>query len=100
MRHQIPFFLRFGRGENFPDAFSKGRMAANEHRHVGAELQTQRRQLIFRKITAPQVIQRHQYGGRVGRAAAEAAAHRQHLINADIGAAACRKLPVLRCGLH
>ena len=66
MRHQIPLFLRLGRLQALADAFGEGGVAAHEHRHVGAEAEPQRCQLVVAKTAAPQFVERHQHGGGVG----------------------------------
>ena len=66
MSDQVPLFWRFDRRQNLANAFGKGGVAAHEYRHIGAKTQPQRRQLLFRQATAPQMIQRHQHRRGVG----------------------------------
>lgn len=55
----------------------------DEHRHVGAQGQTQFRQFRQGQSGAPQVVKRHESRGSVGAAAAQPAAHRQTLGEAN-----------------
>ena len=46
------------------------------------------------------MVERHQHGGGIGGATAQAAAHRQALIDTDIGAAARRQAIAFAGGMH
>ena len=100
MRHQVPFFLGFYRRQYFTHPLGEGGMAAHENRHIGPQLKAKSRQLIFRETAAPQMVERHQHGGGIGGATAQAAAHRQALIDTDIGAAARRQAIAFAGGMH
>ena len=100
MGHQVPFFLGFYRRQYFTHPLGEGGMAAHENRHIGPQLKAKSRQLIFRETAAPQMVERHQHGGSIGGATAQAAAHRQALIDTDIGAAARRQAIAFAGGMH
>ena len=53
------------RREYFAHAFRPRGMTPNEHRHIGAQLQSQRCQFIHRQPTSPQLIERDQGRGRI-----------------------------------
>ncbi|MNP74062.1 hypothetical protein D3C76_1708770 [compost metagenome] len=63
----------------------EGGPPAHEHRHVGPELHPEIRQFIFTQTRLPEVIERHQGGGRIRGAAADAAAHGQVFFQPDVG---------------
>ncbi|KGI77184.1 hypothetical protein LF63_0111260 [Oleiagrimonas soli] len=78
----------------FADALGPGTAPVHEDRHVRSQLQAQRSQLGHGEPRAPQVIERDQRAGGIGAAAAQTAAHRNTLGDAQIGAAsAARVLP-------
>ena len=65
------------------DAASKGRLAENEEGHIGTEFEPELHQLAARQPEIPQPIESEQHRACIGTAAAEAAPHRQTLVDAD-----------------
>ncbi|ALQ62441.1 hypothetical protein AS145_05910 [Aeromonas hydrophila] len=85
LEHQIPGTRQLDRLQPFTDPLGKGRLAAHEHRHVGAQLHAELGQLVFTQAGPPQVVEGDQGGGGVRRTAADAAAHGQYLLQPDMG---------------
>jgi len=79
-------FRQFDRGELFADALRKGRMAGHEYRHVRPELQGEFRESLPRPVEVPKLVERDQRAGRVGAAAAQAAAERNAFRDTDVRA--------------
>jgi len=63
-------------------------MAVDENRHVGAEFESDPLQLRRGQLRSPQAVQRQQHGGGIRTAAAQPAAQRQPLGEADLDALA------------
>ncbi|OAN24096.1 hypothetical protein A4V15_08630 [Pseudomonas oryzihabitans] len=87
-RHEIPGFRRRDGGELFPHALGEGGLAADEYRHVSAQAQPQRRQVVEADAQAPEVIQAEQGSGGIRAAATDATAHGQALGQPEVGALA------------
>jgi hypothetical protein len=65
------------------DARHQGGAARQAHRHVGAQGRCETEQLLFRQGHAPQITERAQRRGGIGRSAAEARRHRDMLAKPD-----------------
>src|SRR5450432_4280414 len=56
----------------------------HEHRYIRAQRKTQCRKILARPAQVPYLIERHQTGGRVRTAAAQASPHRYAFEHADV----------------
>ncbi|PHS87622.1 hypothetical protein AAW02_04250 [Aeromonas dhakensis] len=65
LEHQIPGARQLDRLQPLTDPLGKGGLAAHEHRHVGAQLHAELRQLVFAQTGLPEVVEGHQRGGGV-----------------------------------
>jgi hypothetical protein len=86
VHHQIPACRQLHSGQLLTSPLTPGAVPLDEHRHVGSERQSQRRQGVEREAGAPQMIQGHQHSGRIRAASPQATARRDVLENADVGA--------------
>ncbi|KMY36837.1 hypothetical protein ACH48_11545 [Aeromonas caviae] len=85
LEYQVPGIRHLDRLQPLPHAFGEGGLAPHEHRHVGAQLHAELGQLVFTQAGLPEVVQGHEGGGRVRRAAPDATAHGQYLLQPDMG---------------
>lgn len=75
VQDQIAFRRQLDIGKGFADAFGKGVVAVYKYRHIGAQAEAEFFQCGSAEAGLPEMVEPEQYGGCIGRTAAEAATH-------------------------